>query len=440
MKIYFSLKFIILFCFTTIAQEGIIWNSKSDKIKIPFELSHNLIIVDVVMNNVKMKMILDSGSDESILFSIPNNDSISLKETELVKIKGVGKNDLIEAYKASKNSLEIGKLRDFNFTIIIVPNQEIDIVNITGIPINGVLGASFFKPFLIEIDYDSKIIFLHKNNSEKLEKIKKNKNFSSVPITLENDKPYMQIPIKLDHDFKKFKLLVDTGMADGLWLFQNDSIRCEKKYFEDILGYGLSGVVHGKRSRVEEVSLSDYIIKNALVSYPDSDMFTNVIITNGRNGSIGGQFLKRFNWFFDYKNKMMYFEKNNLYDLPFEYNMSGIEIQHKESEWVKKEFSNFDTKSTSYNKEFNFSRKIVNYKYVLKPVYEIYAIRENSSGFKAGLREGDIIYKINGRKASNLKIDFFNELFISEPGKKIKIQVYRKGQLLNFEFTLEKIL
>ena len=169
-------------------------------------------------------------------------------------------------------------------------------------------------------------------------------------------------------------------------------------------------------------------------------MFNKVVISNGRNGSIGGQFLKRFNWFFDYKNKMMYFQKNKQYDLPFEYNMSGIEIQHKESEWVKYEIPKLDKKSITLDKEFNFYQKAVNYKYELKPVYEIYAIRENSPGFKAGLREGDLVHKINGSKASNLKIDFFNELFASESGKKIKITVVRNGKILNFEFTLEKIL
>lgn len=102
-KIFF-LRILILFGALSFAQDSIVWNSKKDKIKIPFELSHNLIIVDVIFNGVKLKLIVDSGSDESLLFSLPVNDSIFIKEAELIKIKGVGKNDLIDAYLAKKIS------------------------------------------------------------------------------------------------------------------------------------------------------------------------------------------------------------------------------------------------------------------------------------------------------------------------------------------------
>jgi len=229
-------------------------------------------------------------------------------------------------------------------------------------------------------------------------------------------------------------------MADGLWLFENDTIKCNNNYFVDILGFGLSGIVSGKRSKVKEIFLSDYVIKNALVSYPDKEYYDGLRISNGRNGSLGGMFLKRFDWFFDYKNNVVYFKKNKLYDQPFEYNMSGLEIQHKGSQWVKYEITAQDRKSNEVDKVINLYEKVVNYKYELKPIYEIYAVRENSPAFKAGLKEGDQVIKINGKKAINLKIDYFNDLFISDEGKQITIVVNRKGKYLTFKFQLEKVI
>ncbi len=171
-KIFF-LRILILYGAISFAQDSIVWNSKKDKIKIPFELSHNLMIVDVVFNGVKLKMIADTGSDESMLFSLPANDSIFIKETELIKIKGVGKNDLMDAYLAKNNILKIKQYTNVDFDILIVPNQQIDIVNITGIQINGILGASFFEQFLVEVDYDAKQLILHKNFKKSLKKIRK---------------------------------------------------------------------------------------------------------------------------------------------------------------------------------------------------------------------------------------------------------------------------
>jgi hypothetical protein len=437
MKRIFFIRILILYTAFSFSQDSIIWNSNKNHIKIPFELSHNLIIIDVVFNEVKLKMIADTGADESILFSLPSNDSIFLKETELIKIKGVGKNDLIDAYLAKKNTLTIKKIKNIDFDILIIPNQQIDIVNITGIQINGILGASFFEPFLVEIDYVSKHIILHKNSEKSKRKLEK---FQNAPIILENRKPYINIPVDMEDQPRKLKLLLDTGMADGLWLFENDTIKCNNNYFVDILGFGLSGVVSGKRSKVKEIILSNYIIQNALVSYPDKEYYDGLRISNGRNGSLGGLFLKRFNWFFDYKNNVVYFKKNKLYDQPFEYNMSGVEIQHKGSQWVKYEVTALDRKNNEVDKVINLYEKVVDYKYELKPIYEIYAVRENSPAFKAGLKEGDQVIKINGKKAINLKIDYFNDLFTSEEGKEITIVVDRKGRYITFKFQLEKVL
>lgn len=437
MKRIFFFRILILYTAFSFSQDSIIWNSNKNQIKIPFELSHNLIIIDVVFNEVKLKMIADTGADESILFSLPSNDSIFLKETELIKIKGVGKNDLIDAYLAKKNTLTIKKITNIDFDILIVPNQQIDIVNITGIQINGILGASFFEPFLVEIDYVSKHIILYKNSEKSKRKLEK---FQNAPIIFENRKPYINIPVVIEDQPRKLKLLLDTGMADGLWLFENDTIKCNNNYFVDILGFGLSGIVSGKRSKVKEIFLSDYVIKNALVSYPDKEYYDGLRISNGRNGSLGGMFLKRFDWFFDYKNNVVYFKKNKLYDQPFEYNMSGLEIQHKGSQWVKYEITAQDRKSNEVDKVINLYEKVVNYKYELKPIYEIYAVRENSPAFKAGLKEGDQVIKINGKKAINLKIDYFNDLFISDEGKQITIVVNRKGKYLTFKFQLEKVI
>jgi hypothetical protein len=419
------------------SQNSVSWNSKKSKIKIPFELSHNLIIVDANFNGINLKMIVDSGSNQNLLFSLPVKDTIYLEDAEYIEIRGVGKDSTMEAYFARNNTLRIKEYTDSNFDILIVPNQEINVVNITGIQINGILGASFFENFLVEIDYESKKIYLHNDRNNFTKKIKK---YSFEPITFQNRKPYIDLPILLNERKYNFKLLVDTGLSDGLWLFENDSIKCNTNYFDDTLGYGLSGVISGKRSKVSQIALAGYAFKNALVSYPEIDFFKGIKVANGRNGSLGGQLLKRFNWFFDYENKKVYFRKNKLFDSPFEYNMSGIEIQHKGSEWVKYEVSAIDRKSNEVDKVTNFYNKTVSYKYELKPIYEIYALREDSPAYRAGLKKGDVILKINKNKASNLKIDYFSELFSSKEGNLITIEVNRKGKIMKFKFTLEKIL
>ena len=78
---------ILILCTTiSIAQNSVSWNTKRDRIKIPFEISHNLIIVDVVFNDVKLKMIPDTGI--LIFFCMPNNESIVMKDAYLKTVLG----------------------------------------------------------------------------------------------------------------------------------------------------------------------------------------------------------------------------------------------------------------------------------------------------------------------------------------------------------------
>lgn len=435
----FFLRILILYSATLFAQDSIVWSSKKDKIKIPFELTNNLIIVDVVFNNISLKMIADTGADTSLLFSFPSNDTIIVQDKDRVMIKGVGSGEAVEAFLSSSNHLKINEYQDHNFEILIIPNQDISIINKLGIPVNGVLGFSFFKDFLVEINYENKKIILHKNKSKKLEN--RFSKYQSSKVKFEKSKPYIDLLVGLEQSDFKLKLLFDTGLSDGLWLFENNKITCDRPFFSDFLGRGLSGDIKGKRSRINKVLFSDVEINEALVSYPDSLNFNQISIVEGRNGSLGGEIIKRFNWFLDYKNETFYYKKNKLLESSFEYNMSGIEVQHSGLELIKREYSS--TKYINVDTETGYEvikKSPTHFRFELKPVYEIYAIRENSPAFKVGLNVGDKIIKLNNKKANQLTLQSITELFQLYEGKQITIVVDRKGKLLTFKFNLEKIL
>ena len=116
-------------------------------------------------------------------------------------------------------------------------------------------------------------------------------------------------------------------------------------------------------------------------------------------------------------------------------------MQHSGIQFVKEEVeyssSNFKISFEKNDENFNFSQ---NYRYELKPVFDIYAIRKNSPADKAGIKVGDVLKKINGLSSYNLSIQKITDIFQSEDGKQITIVVDRKGKILTFKFKLEKIL
>jgi len=436
-KIYL---FTILLLYATIsyAQDSIEWNFKRDKIKIPFKLSHNLIIVDVIFNGVKLKMIADTGASKSIIFSLPENDAMVLNEADLISISGAGISEKVEGYLSRKNRIQIENYLNIDFEAIFVFESNLSLFNKLGIPINGILGSSFFKNHLVEINYERKKIILY---NPKKRNTKKNNGYTESKIELVKDRPYIFLKTKLEKNNFDLKLLFDTGLGDGLWLFENDSIKCNSNFFLDYLGKGLSGDIYGKKSRVEEVNLENNVLKSVLVSYPGVSFFDKNMIVQNRNGSLGGEVIKRFNWVLDYENQIVYFKKNNLFDKPFNYNMSGIEIQHSGFNFVKEkiEFA-FSTNVINLDKNSDFDDYSNYFKYELKPNFEIYSIRENSPGEKAGLLVGDKILKINNRYSNKLSIQSIVDLFQSIQGKQIIMVVDREGKILTFKFKLEKIL
>ena len=438
MKNYLALL-LALFIFGGV-QSQFHWESKKESITIPFELIHNTMIVDMKFNGTPLKMIMDTGASKNLIFSIPENDSLVINDADQIIVSGAGTNEAIEGYLSKNNKLKIRDYVDDNFEVIFVTNHDMSIVNKLGVPVNGILGNSFFKNYLVQINYHTKKIIIYKQKQKTLKKLVRKYEYFNVEIN--GSKPYVFLQTKIENKNYELKLLFDTGLGDGLWLFENDSIQCNTKYFNDFLGRGFGGDIDGKKSRVSEIIIANYTLKNALVAYPEKSFFEQKRTFKERNGSLGGEIIKRFTWFLDYENKKFYFKKNNLFYAPFEYNMAGIEVQHAGSQWKKDENSAYYTNSAINKQEFIFdiSNIKLTYQYELKPIFDIYAIRENSPAAKAGLKIGDKIIKINNKSSNDLSLESITNIFKSEDKKPVKMTIERKGKELIFEFLLEKIL
>jgi C-terminal processing protease CtpA/Prc len=125
------------------------------------------------------------------------------------------------------------------------------------------------------------------------------------------------------------------------------------------------------------------------------------------NGNIGGSILKRFRVVFDYANEKMYIKKNRLYRKEFEYNMSGMELM------------------------------------AVGPLLStliVSKIIKDTPAYRAGLREGDLVFSVNGRRPPELDLSIYSSLVSRKPGKRIRVKVLRQGELVKKKFRLERVL
>jgi hypothetical protein len=441
----------VLLVLPVFGQDAFVFEKGIQKVTVPIHIINNLVFIPLKVNGIELNFLLDSGVEETILFSLDDNPNVKFYNSQKIALKGLGSDDAIEGLKTTNNFLEIPGLTSSNQLIYVILDQKFNLSSHIGIPVNGIIGYNFFRDNLIQINYASKKLIIHKSNSQNLKKI--NKKFKKIPITIERNKPYLQGEVFVNELKVPVKLLIDIGNSDSIWLFENlsDNIRVPDKNFDDFLGKGFSGDIIGKRAKVGYFSFDKYYFKQPIVAFPDSISLKSVRLVKDRLGSVGGGIFKRFSIILDYNNKNIYLKKNSHYNDPFTYNESGVEIQHNGLQWVQETVMLNTTPINSVNIKDNNGENIkisVNntvtndfkYKFELKPIYEISKVRVNSPAYLSGLREGDIVITINKKPAYKYSLGKITEMFRTEEGKWVTLEIERNSQAYKFKFQLIDVL
>ena len=432
----------LFFSVSVFAQQNFnFFGNNTDKQSVNFQLINNLIVIPLEINGHQLSFILDTGVSKTILFNLTSKDSVGLNDIERVLIRGLGTGEPVEALKSKNNSFRIKNIKSTNEELYVILKDAFDISAKMGTTIHGIIGYDLLKDVIVKINYNNKRIDFYNPRTYKKSICR---NCESFPLQFYRNKPYIDTHIQLDSDVSTIipvKLLIDTGGSDAIWLFEGtkEQIQTPKKFFKDIIGEGFSGTIYGNRSRIQNITIGKFEIKEPTASFLDSSSTFNARQFKERNGSIGGAILKRFKVWIDYPNKRIVLKKNSSLSAGFYYNMSGIHIVHAGQELVREKSM---TKAVdSYNNDAqqkNVISFIDSYFYRFKPKYKIDKIVENSPAFKAGLKVDDVIKKINGKAAHEYQLSGITEIFHTKPGKKIRIEVERAGVRLKFDFKLEQ--
>lgn len=409
---------------------------------IRFQLINNLIVIPVDVNGSHLSFILDTGVDKTILFNLSKIDSVGLNNVKKITLQGLGDGTPVEALLSQKNNIKIKNYISTNENIYVILRDKFDISSKMGITIHGVIGYSLLKDAIVKINYSTKMIYFYNPTTFKPSTCRKCEVF---PLQFYRNKPYIKAKVQLDtigNVKTGVKLLIDTGGSDAIWLFENtkEVIKTPKRSFRDILGEGFSGTIYGNRSRVKELSLGRFRIKNPTVSFLDSASTYYARQFATRNGSVGGNILKRFKVWIDYPNKQITLKKNGSFRGGFEYNMSGIDVVYNGKVLIK-ELENIlvgEFETNQSRSGFNSISFVSNYQFRFKPSYVIHKVLEKSPGGIAGLLKGDIILKINGEPAHQYSLKQLLGKFQKKHNKRIRMVVKRGFQVLKFEFRLLK--
>ncbi len=414
--------------------------------KIHFQLINNLIIIPIVINDMPLSFILDSGVTKPILFD--NMDGLEILNSdhkETIYLKGLGDGVVAEAVKSSQNKIELGDAIKNQQTIFAIYNGGMDYTPKLGVPIHGIIGYDVFKDFVVEINYRSKYIKLSKlaDFNEKL-----CRKCEKIPLNFHNSKPYISAQVTIEGKNIPVKMLLDTGASDPLWLFEDASqdLVSTDNYFDDFLGYGLSGNLYGKRSKIEALTINSFVLNESLVAFPKGSSIETLKKIKDRNGTIGAEILKRFHVTFNYQDSYIILKKNANFNKEFSYNKSGIDIEQRGVRLVKNYYYTLSNGRLTYGESNNVVKLDAqrsledDYRLNSAPAFEIVKLRPNSPAQLIGLQLGDIILEVNGTDVKEYTLQQVMHLFKGHNGKKISMRIERQGKQFLYEFHLQDLL
>ena len=375
------------------------------KVVIPIEIYNNLIVIPVVLNGaLPLKFILDTGVRTAILTQKSFTDILNLTYSRKYTISGPGGVKLIDAYVTNNVSLELPGVTGRGHAMLVLEEDYLELRNYLGTDVHGILGYELFSRFIVEVDYDRKLLTLMLPN-----RFKPSRRYKGIPIRIEDTKPYITMPVVLaDGTQITAKLLMDSGASHGLLLdpATDPRIKVPAHTVSSIIGRGLGGAITGKVGRIRELQLGPFKLHNMIASFPDPNSYFDSLKLGltPRNGTLGGETLSRFTVVYNFPKEMVYLKKTPSFKKGFHYNLSGITIKAKGARL---------------------------------DVYEIMEVRKGSSSDRAGVMAGDVIQSINGISAHQLSLNSVNALFNFKPKKKIHLIVDRKGERKKIDFRLE---
>jgi hypothetical protein len=272
-----------------------------------------------------------------------------------------------------------------------------------GRPVGGLLGYDFFNRFVVEIDYTARVVNLYDPVNYRY-----SGSGESIPITLERNHAFARASILSSKgSIIEGKFLIDTGGARAVdltapFVEMHELLSDDQRTIPGFVA-GIGGQINLRIGRLKSLQLGHYVVKAPIVGF--SRATKGASASSEMDGIIGGDLLSRFKVILDYSRQRMILEPNARFARSDEYDMSGTRLIAGDSKFK---------------------------------TFKVQRIIENSPAIDAGLREGDVIFKIDGSPAAKLTLERMRQMF-KQPGRSYVLSVKRGDEVIQTKIKLRRL-
>ena len=369
------------------------FTSGQSALRVPFELSNDLIVLKVRVNKSRpLNFLFDTGASISV---------IDPQAARALRLRAKGKLKLA----ATGGSVQSGLIGPVSLSVagVEVFNQSLATIDLKGaaplfgFKIDGIIGHDFINSFVVEIDYASGLMNLYEPQNYKYSGAGQ-----SIPIEIVEKTPYVRGRVVLNgREPIEGKFEVDTGGTGILnlntpFVNKHNMLQTLAKQVQNKLG-GAGGLSAAVKAHVPAIELGPFAIKNPLVVFAQG--------TEGSEGSaesdgtFNNGFFSQFKMILNYSRSQIILERNQQH---VSKNLSGLEIVADPP---------------------RFRTFVVN------------AVEEESPAAVAGIHEEDTIIAIDGQPTARLTLRELRRLF-TQPGEHT-LKIKRGSKTLRLRLPLQ---
>lgn len=398
---------VIALCLTVASSRAIQTPSKTApsaaEVTIPFELVNRHVVLQVRVNNSRpLSFVLDTG-DRFAIIDLERAKELGLNLQGQITVGGAGSGRPTGALvKAS--TFTIPGVAGFSQPV----NLALPIRNLAsrlGQDFDGILGCEFIKEFVVELDYQSRVLKLHDKDhfsySGPGESIPIKLNGAGHPIIDGEVTPIGSAPVK-------GKFVLDIGSAAALILYspfvaEHHLLGPNLTTIKAIGASGAGGATTGRIGRVDELKIGTFKIDRPTTMFSEDK--EGALASSAVLGNIGAQVMSKFRILFDYSHDRIIFEPNSAFRENFEHASSGLAM-------------------VAEGKDYR--------------TFRITDLLDNAPAAEAGLQKNDIITAIDGRPTTELTLTKLNEMF--ERPVPYKLTVRRGDRTLQVTLLPRKLV
>ncbi len=368
-------------------------------IVVPFTLRFDHILLDARVNGIPATLVLDTGSGANVL-DAEWATQLNLAAGRAAQALG---SDRVSITMATIDALELGDgsvaLR--HETVALVPLGEVSAQH--GRHIHGTIGFPFFMKYVVEIDYEARVLRLYDPAAFTYEGAG-----SRMAVDLS-----MRLPL-LDAEFTgrdgtsmPARLLLDLGTGSYAsvltrpFVARHEDTLTAGPTLSRVLGTAVGGSIVGRVAALDALTLGGVRIPKPIVALPDEGR--GFFAVTWADGTLGAPVLRRTRLILDYFRKEIIIEPGPGMNAPFAYDESGVTFRMTGSE---------------------FENVVID------------AVADGSAAARAGIAVGDTLRTLDGEAVSGSSLERVSTLFSSPPARYV-LGLEKEGQARDVLLDLE---